>query len=619
MPDLPFVAFDTETFLIEPGRLAPRLVCVTVYDGIESRLLTPKDGLDWFELMLKSDRLVVAHSAAFDVGVMVQARPELMPLVWKAYDEGRIVDTVIVEQLYFIEKGWYKSDPDTSRPPSFSLKRCVERHFGESVEGKTGEDAWRLRYHELIDLDLRDWPRAAKDYAIKDAEYAWRLHTSQLKKGISEDTIRQCQSAWSLHLISAWGLRTDPEVVDELEAQLKSVVDETVAELLEAGLYKESKDGKLSKNMAVIKAMVSEAHTGDPPKTPKGSIKTDVATLEASGNEILEKLASISNDQKLLNTYVPVLRAGTERPLMPRYFMAESGRTTCRSPNIQNQPRKGGVREAFIPRAGHVYVACDYHVAELASLAQVLLHKFGQSNLADALNSGRDLHLEMAAAILGNTYEETVELYQAGDRRTKDARQMAKACSFGFPGGLGARTFCDFARDSYGVEISLEQSQQLKERWLGLYPEMQLYFDHISEALGFRGKFTAKQLYSNRVRGDLGYCDGCNTYFQGLTADGARRALYDVVKHTYVAGDPLEGCHVVAFIHDEVILEAPSTQAADAANRLSQLMVEGMRYYLKDMKVRATPHLMKRWYKDAEPSYNESGTLIPWEPNQGAD
>ena len=609
-----FYAFDTETYLIEPGRLAPKLVCVSTSDGTSTQLLTPDQGLDWFEDRLREKATVVAHSASFDVGVMVQARPSLMPLVWEAYENGRIIDTRIVEQLLYIEKGWYRIDPKTSRKPKFTLAACVERYFGEDVQGKTGEDVWRLRYHELDGVPLDQWPKSAADYARKDAEYAWRVFSRQLKRSMSPNLFEQCLSDWSLHLISAWGMRTDPQVVDRLESELESVVIKTVSDLLEAGIYKQAKTGKLSKDMSAIRELVTKAFKGDPPKTPKGSVSTSVETLEESQDPLLLKLAGISNDQKLLSTYIPVLRAGTEKPLMPRYFMAESGRTTCRNPNIQNQPRKGGVRQAFIPRPGNVFVACDYHVAELCSLAQVLIHKFGQSNMADAINAGKDLHIETASSILGKSYEETLELYKQGDKKAKDARQMSKAMNFGLPGGLGARTFVSYAKASYGVDIELDQAQELKNRWLSSYPEMQLYFDHISDAIGLRGEFTAKQVYTDRLRGGLGYCDGCNTYFQGLTADGARRALIEIVKHTYVVGDELEDCRVVAFIHDEVIIECPEEKAAAAANRLSGLMVAGMRHYIKDVKIEATPHIMRRWYKDAEPNYDDAGTLIPWEP-----
>ena len=70
----------------------------------------------------------------------------------------------------------------------------------------------------------------------------------------------------------------------------------------------------------------------------------------------------------------------------------------------------------------------------------------------------------------------------------------------------------------------------------------------------------------------------------------------------------------MAFIHDEIILEAPEGLAAAAAERLAEVMVEQMRKFLPDIPVKADAHLMRRWYKSAEPVRNAAGVLIPWEP-----
>ena len=45
-------------------------------------------------------------------------------------------------------------------------------------------------------------------------------------------------------------------------------------------------------------------------------------------------------------------------------------------------------------------------------------------------------------------------------------------------------------------------------------------------------------------------------------------------------------------------------------------MVEEMKEYLPDIPVKADAHLMRRWYKSAEPVYDEAGLLIPWEPEK---
>jgi len=79
-------------------------------------------------------------------------------------------------------------------------------------------------------------------------------------------------------------------------------------------------------------------------------------------------------------------------------------------------------------------------------------------------------------------------------------------------------------------------------------------------------------------------------------------------------GTALFGCRPIAFIHDEIILEVPEDGAPEAALRLEEVMVDIMSEYMPDIPVKADAHLMRRWYKSAEPVHNSDGVLIPWEP-----
>ena len=91
--------------------------------------------------------------------------------------------------------------------------------------------------------------------------------------------------------------------------------------------------------------------------------------------------------------------------------------------------------------------------------------------------------------------------------------------------------------------------------------------------------------------------------------------MYRVVKATHTPDDALYGCHVVAFIHDEVIIEAPSERIHEAGERLSELMIAAMAEWCPDVTIRAEAHAMERWYKDAEPVH-QAGRLVPWRPRE---
>ena len=142
------------------------------------------------------------------------------------------------------------------------------------------------------------------------------------------------------------------------------------------------------------------------------------------------------------------------------------------------------------------------------------------------------------------------------------------------------------------------------------------YFNEIAQAAALEGDhITVTQHRSGRVRGGCTYTSAANTYFQGLCADGALASLVGVSHECYnVPESPLFHSRIVAFIHDEIILESPKELAAAAAKRLSEVMVEKMAIFIPDIPIRADSHIMDRWYKDAEPTFDSSGVLIPWTP-----
>jgi len=633
------VAFDTETHLIKPGCLAPRLVCLTTFDGETEDLLLREDALEWARFALADEELtLVGHNVSFDLGVLAAEDPALLPLIFAAIEAGRIKDTQIREKLLFLAQGRLTYDyANKKRNPSFSLATLVRNRFKEDLsESKHGEDAWRLRYNELDGVPLDQWPKEAVLYALDDAQWTYKVYKSQAEPfkcdgtryagpdGVTNED-EQMRAAWGLHLISLWGIRTDADQVGKLEEELRPRVEKLQEALSAGGLTKTRKvkgELKVSKNMKAIQARVEEAYEKlgkKPPLTETGRISTSREVLKASGDPLLEEFGSETNAEKLLTTYIPVLKQGTEVPLNPSYdLLKESGRTSSFKPNIQNVPRMGGIREAYVPREGTVFIACDYATLELCALAQVCLDLFKWSEMAVAINKGMDLHLAMAASLLNIKYAEAQARRRAGDEKVKEARQLSKALNFGFPGGMGAASFVQFAKAGYNVDISEDKAHSLKREWITTWPEMNAFFKYIGGLGSLGNDFTVEQLRSKRLRGGTNYCAGCNTYFQGLAADGAKNAIWEVAKECYVSEDsPLFGCRPVAFIHDELLVEVPADIEARtaAADRLAEVMVSAMEKWIPAVKIAAEPSAMRRWYKGAEEVRDDRGRLLCWEPS----
>ena len=259
-------------------------------------------------------------------------------------------------------------------------------------------------------------------------------------------------------------------------------------------------------------------------------------------------------------------------------------------------------------------MTADYATLELCSLGQVCIDLFGFSRMAEAINGGKDLHVDMASELLGLSYEEAISRYEEGDAEVKSFRQMSKAANFGFPGGLGADSFVEYALASYGVRISPTEAHALKARWMQKWPEMQQFFRYVGALSPFGNDFTVVQLRSKRQRGGCNFNAGCNTFFQGLAADGAKRAVWQVATECYARPDSaLFGARPVAFLHDEIMLECPVEMVDPVATRLKQVMEEAMAEYTPDVGSTAEPAAMLRWYKGAR-EVREHGRLVPWTP-----
>ena len=280
-------------------------------------------------------------------------------------------------------------------------------------------------------------------------------------------------------------------------------------------------------------------------------------------------------------------------------------------PNLQNLKRRRGVRECYVPRPGYLFAACDIDKAELHTLAQVCKRVLGFTRLGDRLNAGFDPHLDVGAQLLGISYDEAVA--RRKDPAVKRARLHAKPANFGFPGGMGVDGFLTYAKGTYNISFAYEDAARLRQTWLDTWPEMDRYFQWINALLGQAGVATIVHLYSNRERGLVPYCVACNSFFQGLAADGAKAAMWAVAKGQYAdPSSPLYGSRTVNFIHDELLVEVPEARAAECAHELQRVMVEAFNPWVPDYPVTAGVALMHRWSKDAEPVYNSDGELIPW-------
>lgn len=585
-PGHQILGFDTETFLIAPGVLAPRMVCLSgarrVGEGVQSGVVLREQGLAWLHSALaRPDVTLIAHNAPYDAVVAMADAPSLILPIFEAYRSGRIECTLIKQQVIDVALGMrkFRRVGGVVSRASYGLADLVSLYYGRRLEK---DDTWRLRYAVLDDVPVQYWPSEARDYAELDAVEAlmvWEAQEREIAElwpsgGLPNQTEQQMASL-ALHLMSAWGIRAERSAVGRFIAQCEEKIREMEEALDGSGIFKLDKAGKPLRTATgapqrimkeIMRRVVESLETMRIaiPRTPTGLPVTDKDTLLLTDDPELHVLAESMSYAKHLGQWGPVLSAAVERPVVCRYgVLMETGRTSAsgsegqEGTNIQNPPRDGDVRPCVVPRPGWCFVSTDADTIELRAHAQNMLDlgirdvRLAETLVRQHRDGGPDAHETLAAGIMGIEPDEVQRLVKVGDKPASDARQFAKIPGYGFPGGLGARVFVAYAagqlkkadfvrwfhsdvRDGETPRAAAERkAAQIRETWFETFPENREYFAIVNRMIGDNRSATIQQLMSNRIRGDVRYAAICNGFFQGRVADAMKEVLFWLAYECY--------------------------------------------------------------------------------------
>lgn len=461
------LAFDTETALIAPAKLAPELACITYSDGERDNIVHWSEGLSTAKWLLEQE--LTTANGSYDLLVLWAAYPELRDAIFEGLAAGRYHDVLIRQKLMDIGAGKYrrvyKRFPGQEKATylGYKLSDLHARYFGTFME----KDEWRLRYGELRPLPLSQWPAGAIQYASYDAVATARIHDLQTQAAVEpgcknnlHDAAAQMRAAFALSLASCRGVCADQRQVEKVIGLIDREQPGLAKTLLQASLARyDKREDRYIRNEKNAKALMFAA-VGDSGELTDtgykkvkaremtkeealraGYIKIDEEWCENSGNPSLVAYFHFRQNQllraKLSHIHIAA-RAGL--PVQTSFeVLMETGRTSSSEnkliPNsmaLQNPPRKGGMRECFVARPGWSFIACDYGQAELVSLAQVTFAAFGHSKMRELINAKQDLHVDFGKEILNLqqhsklTYDDAWKLHKAKDPQMKEMRTLAK-------------------------------------------------------------------------------------------------------------------------------------------------------------------------------------------------
>jgi DNA polymerase I-like protein with 3'-5' exonuclease and polymerase domains len=134
-----------------------------------------------------------------------------------------------------------------------------------------------------------------------------------------------------------------------------------------------------------------------------------------------------------------------------------------------------------------------------------------------------------------------------------------------------------------------------------VYPELRLYL-----ATNYTEPQDTVCTLTGRIRAGVTYTMARNTPFSGLAADGAKLAMWQLLRAGY---------RVVAFVHDEFIIELPADADHTAqAGHVEHICCQAMQQLVGTIPVECEYALAERWYKQATAVRDPDGKLIPWQP-----
>jgi DNA polymerase I-like protein with 3'-5' exonuclease and polymerase domains len=232
-----------------------------------------------------------------------------------------------------------------------------------------------------------------------------------------------------------------------------------------------------------------------------------------------------------------------------------TGRLAFKDPAFQTTPKHTiwakRLRAGYGVPKGYSMVNWDYSQGELRIIACIA----NETNMIKAYRKDIDLHIKTGAELNGILYADALKLKEVGDKKIKVIRQGGKAGNFGLIFGISPAGFVEYARNTYGVELTLEEATKQKDAFFDMYPEIATYHE-INKAHAHKYGYVVSPL--GRVRHlPLINCgnwakeaqaerQSINSPVQGTLSDISCLAL---AEHKKTHNNP-ESCRFFAMTHD---------------------------------------------------------------------
>jgi DNA polymerase I-like protein with 3'-5' exonuclease and polymerase domains len=527
------VALDLETYGprkgdgLDPWAGDIRLLSLCV-EGQEPWILDLRAiGYDLGELKTALEAVeIIAHNAKFD-------------LLWLRVKCGlrasKVFCTLVGARLL-----------SAGTKPGNDLDRCLERYLNVAPAPDHSRSDWGSMF--LTEDQLA--------YAARDVLHLHAL-TNKLwgeleNDGLEAVTKLEMQLVPVIVEMEHAGIAVDQDKLREIESKARSSAAEHAGLLRQKLNLPKLNPGSPQQLLEALKASGIELEN------------TNEETLKAADDgEIIPLILEFRGAEKLAQQAASLLECVKQDGRIHGRFDptgTATGRFSSKDPNLQNIGR-GELRSCFVPEAGNKLIVADYSQIELRAAAVIA----GETRMIEAYKNGVDLHKQTAAEVLNKPLNEV----------TKQDRQISKATNFGLLYGQSAPGLVRYAASSYGVQLELEQAEQIRRQFFRTYGHLRQWHGESRNKADAGAREVRTVMGRRRLLPETAsewerFTALVNTPVQGGCADGMKQALVLIAERL-----PAEAW-LISTVHDEVLVEAPEAMANEVCDLVQAIMIEAM-------------------------------------------
>ena len=600
LEDSDVIAFDTETTALRPKLGGLRLlqlaapgkpvVVIDMWDLDEEQwdqirqFFVARENRDWY-----------AHNATFDLGWLQEH---------DIYPEGFVYCTMLASRL--LENGI----PNVRN----GFAPACKRYLGLEVS----------KEEQASDWSKADLSESQKTYAANDVRIllplADKVGNLLFTRRLFSAWRLECRALQSIAHMQRTGLPFNRTKLEELQKHYEGEIERLGAEFIEeldAAMPEEEKlprdeDGAFNLraktsgsirlgtkkfagfNLNSPKQLVHKLGVllGEEPKdkTGKASASRQALRSYAADHKVIQLYLAWKKAEKRRQMVVALLdHQDADGFIRANYLQlgADTGRMSCREPNLQQVPRDKGFRQAAEAPEGWSFVVADFGQMELRLAAA----ESQDALMITAFQRNEDLHTITANAIYPEPTDDEAEL--------KARRQVAKSANFGLLYGSGAKGLRDYA-GAMGITMTVEEAEQIRDTFHNTYQGIHSWQRKNATAAKMteHERFPEIRIPKTDMRrfllGDMNrLTTRCNTPIQGAGAAILKLALFRLWPHLRKTGE--SQVRLAAVVHDEVVLLVREGLEEEWAALLSKEMEYAESKWLGEIPALAEAAWGKTW------------------------